>query len=71
MSPCKACEGYGIRYKEASQTFTVPKFSVTGDCIKLTKKGHQGRNGNTGDLMINLIVLPHEKFVLRWHGDKE
>ena len=43
--------------------------TVSNQEIKIRNKGNQAKNGSFGDLIIKVIVYPHEKFTLQEYKD--
>lgn len=63
------CEGTGIHRKEFLETINIPPYTVSGEEIKLTKKGNQAPNNTFGDLLVSIVVYPHDKFRIKWLDD--
>lgn len=61
--PCKDCRGEGRIEREKSLTVKIPPGVDTGQRMRLTGEGEQGRRGGpAGDLYIVLQVRPHKRF---------
>ena len=61
--PCPDCRGQGAVRKRRSITVTIPAGIDDGQTISLRGQGHAGKNGGpNGDLLINIMVQPHELF---------
>ena len=61
--PCPDCRGQGAVRKRRSIKVTIPAGIDDGQTISLRGQGHAGKNGGpNGDLLINIMVQPHELF---------
>ena len=61
--PCKACRGQGRVEKERSIEVKIPAGVDTGTRLRLAGEGEHGRRGGrTGDLYVDIVVDPHDKF---------
>ena len=61
--PCPDCRGQGAVRKRRSIKVTIPAGIDDGQTISLRGQGHAGKNGGpNGDLLINIMVQPHEIF---------
>jgi len=61
---CPACGGDQVQMRTESLTINVPPGLADGARIRVSGKGHVGRNGgDTGDLHIDVTVRPHPVFV--------
>ena len=58
---CSNCNGDGTVRKEEQLTFDVPAGVQNGQRLRLRGKGHEDRNGNSGDLYVFVEVKEHEK----------
>ncbi len=63
-SPCHTCGGSGKTYKYVDVTIDLPRGVQTGMNVKFNNLGNESPNGGpNGDLIVNITVLPHDKFV--------
>jgi molecular chaperone DnaJ len=61
--PCPDCHGSGAQRKKRKITVKIPAGVDTGNVIPLRGHGEHGKNGGpTGDLYINIRVMPHKIF---------
>ena len=61
--PCPDCRGQGAVRKRRSIKVTIPAGIDDGQTISLRGQGHAGKNGGPhGELLINIMVQPHELF---------
>lgn len=61
--PCRACQGTGLREKNAQVTIRIPAGVDTGTRLRSTGNGEAGvRGGTAGDLYVVLHVQPHDIF---------
>jgi molecular chaperone DnaJ len=61
--PCPDCHGNGNVRKRKTIKVTIPAGIDHGQTISLRGQGHAGRNGGpSGDLLITVMVKPHELF---------
>ena len=61
--PCPDCRGQGAVRKRRSIKVTIPAGIDDGQTISLRGQGHTGKNGGpNGDLLITVMVQPHEIF---------
>lgn len=59
---CPACRGDGITKQRARLSVKIPK-SVDNDMLlRVRDRGHQALNGKSGDLILQIAILPHERF---------
>ena len=56
------CRGKGTTHGQVKETINVPKGVDTGVNLRVSKKGHAGRGGPHGDLIVNVKVRPHNYF---------
>ena len=61
-TPCGTCKGKGLTHSQVSETINIPKGVDTGVNLRVSKKGHSGLGGSTGDLMVQVKVKPHPYF---------
>ena len=57
-----SCRGKGTTHGQVKETINVPKGVDTGVNLRVSKKGHAGRGGPHGDLIVNVKVRPHNYF---------
>ncbi len=61
--PCDTCRGTGVEHRPREVKTRIPAGVKDGQTIKLKGRGGPGRNGGpNGDLLVELRVLPHERF---------
>ena len=61
--PCKDCRGTGTVRKRKTIQATIPAGIDNGQTISIRGQGHAGKNGGpAGDLLITVMVQPHELF---------
>ncbi len=61
--PCSECHGSGSVRKRKTIKVTIPAGIDDGQTISLRGQGHAGKNGGpSGDLLITVMVRPHEIF---------
>lgn len=61
--PCPDCHGSGRLRKRKTIKVNIPAGIDNGQTISLRGQGHAGKNGGTrGDLLITVMVRPHELF---------
>ena len=62
-TPCTACRGSGLERKRRTIQAKIPAGIDNGQTISLRGQGHAGSNGGpSGDLLITVMVRPHEIF---------
>ncbi len=61
--PCNSCSSNGVNLSEERLSFDIPKGIMDGESLRVSGKGNSVRNGIDGDLFINIIEKPHDKFV--------
>ena len=61
-NPCTSCHGSGVKDREQTLEVTIPAGVDNGDRIRLTGKGEAIRNGQAGDLYVEVVVREHEIF---------
>lgn len=59
---CNTCSGKGVTELEETIEINVPHGVFNGMTFVMQGKGHAIRNGQTGDLHINVMELPHKVF---------
>ncbi len=61
--PCEDCHGSGRVRKRRTVKVSIPAGIDNGQTISLRGQGHAGKNGGpSGDLLITVMVKPHELF---------
>ena len=61
--PCSECHGNGQVHKRRTVKVSIPAGIDNGQTISLRGQGHAGKNGGpSGDLLITVMVKPHELF---------
>ena len=61
--PCPDCRGAGAVRKRRTIQVNIPAGIDNGQTISLRGQGHSGKNGGpAGDLLITVMVRPHELF---------
>ena len=61
--PCADCRGSGRARKRRTVKVSIPAGIDNGQTISLRGQGHAGKNGGpAGDLLITVMVKPHELF---------
>jgi molecular chaperone DnaJ len=61
--PCQECRGAGAIRRRKTIKVSIPAGIDDGQTISLRGQGHAGKNGGpAGDLLITVIVRPHEIF---------
>ena len=64
--PCMACGGSGLMQAETTVAVDIPPGVADGNYITVPEKGDAGRGGGpSGDLMVILQEMTHERFVRR------
>jgi molecular chaperone DnaJ len=65
---CRACAGQQREMRTETLTIEIPPGLADGARVRVAGKGHSGlKGGETGDLLINVVVEPHPLF--RREGD--
>jgi molecular chaperone DnaJ len=63
---CSNCNGTGKIFKKEKVEVNIPAGVLDGYTLKVRGKGNAGKNGGPyGDLIVQVRVLPHEKFTRR------
>lgn len=62
INPCTICNGSGSSDIEDIYEFNIPRGIMDGEALKVPGKGNHIKNGREGDLLINIVEKPHEKF---------
>ncbi len=61
--PCAECRGVGLVERERKIEVKIPPGVDTGSRLRLAGEGEHGRRGGrTGDLYVDIVVEPHERF---------
>ncbi len=62
-SPCKSCDGTGLKMRKRTITVKIPAGVESGSRLKITGEGEQGPSGGTrGDLYVVIHVQKHQFF---------
>jgi molecular chaperone DnaJ len=62
VKPCTTCNGSGVKVSEIEYEFDVPRGVMDGEMLRVNGMGNSTKNGIDGDLVINIVELPHQKF---------
>jgi molecular chaperone DnaJ len=62
-STCGVCNGKGGKITEENLTINIPKGVHDGQMMQSRGMGDFVRGGVAGDLIVQLVEIPHEKFV--------
>jgi len=63
IDPCIGCKGKGITPKEEILEFDIPAGVMDGEVLALKGKGNDIPSGISGDLLVNIIEIPHKNFI--------
>ena len=61
-NPCNTCHGSGVADRQQTLEVTIPAGVDNGDRVRLTGKGEAIRDGQAGDLYVEVVVREHEVF---------
>ena len=61
-NPCGTCHGSGVKDRQQTLEVTIPAGVDNGDRVRLTGKGEAIRDGQSGDLYVEVTVREHEIF---------
>jgi len=61
-NPCNKCHGSGVSDRQQTLEVTIPAGVDNGDRVRLTGKGEAIRDGQSGDLYVEVVVREHEIF---------
>lgn len=61
-NPCKSCHGSGVADRQQTLEVTIPAGVDNGDRVRLSGKGEAIRDGQSGDLYVEVQVREHEIF---------
>ncbi len=61
-NPCDVCHGTGVQEKSRTLEVTIPAGVDTGDRVRLSGEGEAIAGGESGDLYVEIRVLPHATF---------
>tara|TARA_B100000963_G_scaffold71590_2_gene59790 strand:- start:1113 stop:2135 length:1023 start_codon:yes stop_codon:yes gene_type:complete len=59
---CKSCGTQGVKLNEELVEFDIPKGIMEGEQLIIRGKGNSVKKGINGDLIINIVEVPHELF---------
>ena len=59
---CKKCKGAGILHEKDTIEFTIPAGIKHGDTLRITGRGEAIKNGQSGDLFVQVLVKSHKEF---------
>jgi molecular chaperone DnaJ len=59
---CGVCNGSGLTYRTETISVKIPPGVESGKRIKVSGKGNMSRNGSTGNLYLDVNVIPHNLF---------
>jgi len=62
VDPCKKCGGKAYLPTEEILEFDIPPGIMDGETLVISKKGNAILDGVNGDLIINIIEIPHDTF---------
>lgn len=60
---CPSCKGEGYEEREAKISVDIPEGIDTGNKIRASGKGNESKNGQRGDLYVNIRVEEDEHFI--------
>ena len=61
--PCNFCGGYGVMGIEDNVDINIPYGVLDGSRLAVSSKGNSIKNGTTGDLIITIMEIAHERFI--------
>jgi molecular chaperone DnaJ len=61
-SKCDSCRGAGVNREKEKIEFTIPAGINQGDTLRISGKGEAIKNGESGDLFVQIVVEPHPRF---------
>ena len=61
-NPCNTCHGSGVSDRQQTLEVTIPAGVDNGDRVRLSGKGEAIRDGQSGDLYVEVVVREHEIF---------
>jgi len=62
IKKCHTCQSMGIKLKEETMEFDIPQGITDGEILVVPAAGNSIKNGNPGDLLINIVEVPHAIF---------
>ncbi len=62
INPCTTCNGLGVKVSIIEYEFDIPRGVMDGEMLRVNGMGNSIKNGIDGDLVINIVEIPHEKF---------
>lgn len=60
INKCNTCSGSGTNIGETEFAFDLPKGVMDGESLRVNGMGNSVRKGLDGDLIINIVEIPHE-----------
>lgn len=63
IDPCKKCKSDGTIIIEEILEFDIPSGIMDGEILALRGKGNSIQEGIPGDLLINIVEIPHDNFL--------
>lgn len=62
VKPCNTCGGSGVKVGEVQYELNIPRGLMDGEMLRVNEMGNAIKNGIDGDLIINIVEIPHHKF---------
>jgi molecular chaperone DnaJ len=59
---CETCDGYGVSKEKQTIEVTIPAGINEGDTLRVRGQGEAVKGGQTGDLYIQIHILPDKRF---------
>ena len=59
---CKKCKGAGITKEKDTIEFSIPAGIKHGDTLRISGRGEAIKNGQSGDLFVQILVKSHKTF---------
>jgi molecular chaperone DnaJ len=63
VNECNTCHGAGVVSKEETIEIDVPIGVADGMSFTMPNKGHSIKSGKSGNLIVNVMELPHESYI--------
>ena len=67
IRPCKTCGGHERVNRENTIDFSIPKDLMTGQIYTFRNLGDEIKDGETGDLQIQVVIINHPNFKVHNH----